>query len=326
MPTFARQIAIAGSMTLAIAAMPFAGGASAQTYPAKRITIVVGFSAGGFADSVARITAEHIGKTLGQTVIVENRAGAASNIAARAVASTPADGYTILASTTSLAINATLYKKIDYSIVKDFIPVAIAVRAPEQFSVNPSRPGTLKEFLAAVKSKKMTYGSAGVGSGSYLTWFSFFKNAAKVNINHVPFKGGAPAMRAAIGGQVDGLAATASGSVVSQVKEHKLVCLAVAAAKRYDKLPNCPTLAESGFPGLDASSWVGFWVPAGTPANVVATLNKAINSIADDKKAAANLTRNGNLAGLSVKETAAFLDSEVKTWGERVKAAGAQVE
>jgi tripartite-type tricarboxylate transporter receptor subunit TctC len=133
-------------------------------------------------------------------------------------------------------------------------------------------------------------------------------------------------MRAAIGGQVDGLAATASGSVVSQVREHKLTCLAVAAAKRYDKLPDCPTLAENGFPGLEASSWVGVWVPAGTPANVVAALNKAINSIADDQKAAANLTRNGNLAGLSVKDTAAFLDSEVKTWGERVMAAGAQVE
>jgi tripartite-type tricarboxylate transporter receptor subunit TctC len=257
---------------------------------------------------------------------VENRGGAASNIAARAVASAPADGYTILASTTALTINATLYKKIDYSILKDFVPVGIAVRAPEQFSVNPSRPRTLKEFLAAAKSKKFTYGSAGVGSGSYLTWFAFFKNAAKVDVRHVPFKGGAPANRAAIGGQVDGFAATASGSVAAQVKEGNLVCLAVAAAKRYRNLPNCPTLAEGGFPGIEASSWVGFWVPAGTPANVVATLNKAINSIADDKKAAANLTRNGDLAGLSVKDTAAFVESEVKTWGERVKVAGAQVE
>jgi tripartite-type tricarboxylate transporter receptor subunit TctC len=320
------RIILAGSMAPAIAAMSFVGGASAQTFPNKRITVVVGFAAGGFADTVARVIAEHIGKKLGQTVIVENRGGAASNIAARAVANAPADGYTILASTTALTINATLYKTIDYSILKNFIPVAIAVRAPETFSVNPSRPGTLKEFLAAAKSKKLTYGSAGVGSGSYLTWFSFFKTAAKVNVSHVPFKGGAPAMRAVIGGQVDGFAATASGSVVAQVKERKLTCLAVAAAKRYKNLPDCPTLGESGFPGLDASSWVGFWVPAGTPANVVATLNKAINSIVDDQRAVASLTRNGEVPGLSVKDTAAFVESEVKTWGERVKAAGAQVD
>lgn len=308
------------------AVLAVVGTADAQNYPTRRITVVVGFSAGGFTDSVARIVAEHIGKKLGQTVIVENRGGAASNIAARAVASAPADGYTILASTTSLTVNATLYKNIDYSILKDFIPVAIAVRAPEQFSVHPSRPGTLKEFLAAAKSKKFTYGSAGVGSGSYLTWYSFFKNAAKVDVDHVPFKGGAPATQAAIGGQVDGLAATASGSTVAQITKGNLVCLGVAAAKRYRNLPNCPTLAESGFPGLEASSWVGFWVPAGTPANVVATLNKAINSIADDKEAAAKLTRNGDLAGLSVEETAAFVKSEVETWGERVKAAGAEVK
>jgi tripartite-type tricarboxylate transporter receptor subunit TctC len=306
--------------------MSFAGGAWAQDYPNKRITVVVGFAAGGFTDSVARIVSEHIGKTLGQTVIVENRGGAASNIAARAVASAPPDGYTILASTTALTINATLYKKIDYSILKDFIPVGIAVRAPEQFSVNPSRPRTLKEFLALAKTKKLTYGSAGVGSGSYLTWFSFFKNAANTRVNHVPFKGGAPAMRAAIGGQVDGIAATASGSVVAQVKEGKLACLAVAAAKRYKNLPDCPTLAESGFNVPEASSWVGFWVPAKTPASIVAKLNKAINSIVDDKKAAASLTRNGELTGFSVKQTADFVESEVKTWGERVKAAGAQVE
>jgi tripartite-type tricarboxylate transporter receptor subunit TctC len=267
-----------------------------------------------------------MGKKLGQTVVVENRGGAASNIAARAVASAPADGYTILASTTSLAVNATLFKEINYSILTDLTPVAIAVRAPETFEVNPSRPGTLKEFLAAAKSQKLTYGSAGVGSGSYLTWYSFFKDDAKVDIAHVPFKGGAPAAQAAIGGQVDGLATTASANAVEQIKAGKLVCLAVAAARRYRNLPDCPTLAEGGFPGIEASSWVGFWVPAGTPANVVAALNTAINSIAEDKEAAAKLTRNGDLAGLSPVETAAFVKSEVETWGARVKAAGAEVK
>ncbi len=307
-------------------ALVLATSAGAKDYPEKRITFVVGFSAGGFADSVARIVGQHVGKVLGQAVVVENRGGAASNIAARAVASAAADGYTVLVSTTSLAVNATLYKKIDYSVVKDLTPVAIAVRAPETFSVNPSRPKTLKEFLTASKSKKFSYGSAGVGSGSYLTWFTFFKDVAKIKADHVPFKGGALAMQAAIGGSVDGLAATASGSTVTQVNSGKITCLAVAAAKRYQLLPNCPTLAESGFANFEGSSWVGFWVPAGTPANVVAALNKAINSITDDPKAAANLKRNGDLSGLSVKATDEFVKSEVASWGERVKTAGIQID
>ena len=312
-----------GATALALA---LATGAGAKDYPEKRITFVVGFAAGGFADSVARIIGQHVSKVLGQAVVVENRGGAASNIAARAVASAPADGYTVLASTTAVAINATLYTKINYSLVRDLTPVAIAVRAPETFSVNPSRQKTLKEFLSAAKSKKFTYGSAGVGSGSYLTWFTFFKDVAKVGVDHVPFKGGAPAMQAVLGGQVDGMAATASGSTVTQVTSGKLTCLAVAAARRYALLPNCPTLAESGFPGFEGSSWVGFWVPAKTPANVVAALNKAINSITDDAQAAANLKRNGDLSGLSVKETDDFVKGEVATWGNRVKAAGLHID
>jgi tripartite-type tricarboxylate transporter receptor subunit TctC len=316
---------VAGVGAVALAA-GLATSAGAQGYPNKRITFVVGFAAGGFADSVARIIGEHVSRVLGQTVVVENQGGAASNIAARAIATSPADGYTVLVSTTSLAINASLYEKINYSLVKELTPVAIAVRAPETFSVASGRPNTLRAFIEAAKSKRFTYGSAGVGSGSYLTWFSFFKDGAKINTAHVPFKGGAPAIQAAIGGQVDGLASTASGGTVSQLTSGKLTCLAVAAPQRYRRLPDCPTLAESGYKGFDGSSWVGFWTPAGTPADVVAKLNKAINSISDDKKAADNLTRNGDLAGLSVKDTLAFVNDEVATWAKRVKAAGAQVK
>jgi tripartite-type tricarboxylate transporter receptor subunit TctC len=317
---------VAAGIGVAALAAGLATDASAQAYPKQRITFVVGFAAGGFADSVARIIGQHVGKALGQSVVVENRSGAASNIAARAVATAPADGYRVLVSTTALAINASLYKTMDYSLLRDLTPVAIAVRAPETFSVNPSRPNTMKAFLDAAKSKKFTYGSAGVGSGSYLTWFAFFKDGGKVAVDHVPFAGGAPAMQAAIGGQVDGLAATASGSTVSQLTTGKLTCLAVAAAKRYRALPNCPTLAEAGYQGFDGSSWVGFWVPAGTPPEAIAALNKAINSIVEDKAAAANLTRNGDLTGFSAKEADDFVKSEVATWAERVKTAGVQID
>jgi tripartite-type tricarboxylate transporter receptor subunit TctC len=316
---------VTGIVAAALAA-GLATSASAADYPTKRITFVVGFSAGGFADSVARIIGEHVHKKLGQTVVVQNRAGAASNIAAYAVAHAHADGYTVLVSTTSMAINTSLYKSINYSITKDMIPVGIAVRAPESFSAAPGRPKTLKAFLEAAKTKNFTYGSAGVGSGSFLTWYSFFKLGAKVDMRHVPFKGGAKAIQAAIGGQVDGHAATASGNTVSQVTSGKLTCLAVAAATRYRRLPNCRTLEEMGYKGFNGSSWVGFWVPAGTPADVIAKLNKAINSISENKKAADNLRRNGDLAGFGVTETLAFVNAEVATWAKRVNAAGVQVK
>jgi tripartite-type tricarboxylate transporter receptor subunit TctC len=317
---------IAARVGAALLAIAWATSASAQDYPTRRISFIVGFAAGGFADSVARIIGDHVGKTLGQTVLVENRGGAGSNIAARVVASAPADGYTVLVSTTALAINATLYKKLDYALLDELTPVAIAVRAPETFSVGPGRPDTLQKFIDEGKSAKFTFGSAGVGSGSHLTWFAFFKNNAKVDIVHVPFRGGDPAMQAAMGGQVDGLAATASGQVVGQLTEGRLTCLAVAAAQRYARLPNCPSLPELGYPAAEGSSWVGFWVPKGTPAAIVAALNKAINAIADNPLAAANLKRNGDLPGLSVEAADTFVRSEVASWGERVKASGAKAE
>ena len=148
-----------GAAALAVA---FATSAGAQDYPSRRITFVVGFAAGGFADTVARIIGDHVGKTLGQPVLVENRGGAASNIAARAVASAPADGYTVLVATTALAINATLYKKLEYALLDDLVPVAIAVRAPETFSAHRSKPQTLEKFVEAAKSTNLNFGSAGV--------------------------------------------------------------------------------------------------------------------------------------------------------------------
>jgi tripartite-type tricarboxylate transporter receptor subunit TctC len=317
---------VAAGLGAAAIALACATSAGAQDYPTQRITFMVGFAAGGFADSVARIIGEHVSRTLGQTVLVENRGGAGSNIAARAVAIAPPDGYTVLVSTTALAINATLYKKLDYALVDDLIPVAIAVRAPETFSVSASKPQTLPKFIEAAGTAKLTFSSAGVGSGSHLTWVSFFNTSAKVDVVHVPFRGGEPATQAAVGGQVDGLAATASGSVVGQLTEGSLTCLAVAAAQRYPLLPNCPSLAELGYAGAEGSSWVGFWVPKGTPANVVAALNKAINSVTDNAKAMTNLRRNGDLPGLSVEAADKFVRSEVGSWAERVKISGAQAD
>lgn len=326
MPKLINSMPLVAIAALTAVAMIPVNDASAQSYPSKRINLIVGFSAGGFTGTASRIVGDHISKKLGQTVVVTARPGAASNIAALAVSKAKPDGYTILASTTSLTVNTTLYKSLEYNLLNDLTPVAIAVRAPETFSVYPGTATSMKDFLQKSKSNKFTYGSAGIGSGSYLTWFSFFKNVAKANIKHVPFKGGAPAMQAVIGGQVQGFAATSSGNVVAQIKAGKIHCLAIAAAKRESRAPNCPTLAEIGYPGIEASSWVGFWVPKGTPADVIAKLNAAVNSIVENKEAAAKLTRSGKIPGLGVKETDAFVRNEVETWAARVKASGAEVK
>lgn len=303
-----------------------AGGALAQDYPSQRITFIVGFPAGGYADSVARIVAEHVGNVLGQSVVVENRAGAASNVAARAVTSAEPDGYTVLATTTAVAINTKLYKSIDYSLTNDLIPIAAPVSAPEILAVHPSKPQPLSEFLDAAEQQRMTFATAGTGSGSFLALYSFFKNEAKVDVDHVPFQGGAPALQAAVGDQVDAVAATASGTTVGQVTEGNLACLGVAAAERYDHLPDCPTFIEGGFPGFVASSWVGFFVPAGTDPAIVERLNEAVNSIADDPAMLEKLTANGEVTQRSVEETAAFIRDEIDRWGARVEAAGIIVE
>ena len=264
----------------AVAATSLAAPSEAQQYPSQRITFIVGFAAGGFADSVARIVGEGVSKTLGQPVVIENRGGAGSNIAAQAVASAKPDGYTVLVTTTSIAVNASLYKKLNYSL-SDLTAVAMPISAPETLEVHPSKPKTLKDFLAAAKTREVTFGSAGVGSGSFLAMHYFLNEIAKVKAAHVPFSGGAPAMQAVVGNQVDALATTLTGGTVAQINDGKLVCLGVASAKRFPALPNCPTFAESGFSGFEAASWVGFFVPAKTDRAVVDKLNAAINSAID---------------------------------------------
>ncbi len=314
-----------GAVVYAALVLAVAATAGAQNYPTGRITFVVGFPAGGFADGVARLVGEHVGRVLGQQVIVENRGGAASNIAAHAVTTAKADGYTVLVSTTSVANNATLYKKLNYSLA-DLTPVAIPVQAPETLTVHPSKPNTLKSFLAMAKGKEITFASAGVGSGSFLSMHYFLNDIAKVKAAHVPFTGGGPATQAAIGNQVDSLASTLSGNTAAQVKGGKLVCLGVAAAARFPTLPDCPTFAEGGFPGFEAASWVGFFVPAKTDGAIVAKLNGAINSILDDAPTRTKLSANGTLAKRSPTDTVSFLQSEVESWRKKVQAAGVFVE
>ena len=297
--------------------------ASAQTYPTKRINFVVGFAAGGFADTFGRAMSQKLKDSLGQTITVENRAGAGGNTAAASVAGADPDGYTVLVTTTALAINHTLYKKLDYK-TEDLRAVAIPAGSPESIASHPSKGKSLKDFLEQAKGREITLGSAGVGTGSHLAAAYFFQEIAKVKANHVPFRGGAPAVQAAVGAQIDVVAS--SFGVIPQVQRGALTGLAVASAERLTVAPQLPTYAESGYP-FEAASWVGFFVPAKTPDAVVARLNAALNAAIEDEATRKHLLGQG--FQLTVRDPAAsqaFVRSEIDKWGKMVKTLDVSVE
>jgi tripartite-type tricarboxylate transporter receptor subunit TctC len=293
------------------------GLAQAQQYPDKKITFVVGFAAGGFADTLARFVGQKLNDRLGQTVLVENRGGAGGNTAARAVATAAPDGYTVLVTTTALAINNTMYKSLDYSL-DQLTPIAMPASSAETFAAPTGRASNLKDLIAQAKGREITFATAGVGSGSHLATEYFFKELAKIKAAHVPFRGGSLAIQAALGNQVD--VVTSSFGSTSHIAAGKLNGLAVASAKRNQLIPNVPTFAEAGFAGFEAASWVGFFVPAKTPPAIVARLNKEINDIIADKANDAHLSKLGyQLAIRSAPDSAAYLKAEVEKWGKMVK-------
>ncbi len=251
------------SALLTMCAMAVAPAGAQQQYPSQAITIVVAAAAGGFADGVARAIGERLGERLGQRVIVENKGGAGGNLGARTVAQATADGHTILVSTTSMAINGTLYKSMGYA-TDDISPVAIVGSAPESIVVHPDNPAkNLAELVQAGRSKSIEYGTAGVGSGSFIAAEYLFRNLAKVQTVHVPFPGGAPAVTAVLGNHIGAIAATVS-PLIPHINSGALRGLGIASAKRHAVVPSVPTYAESGFPDFYAASWVGFFVPSRT--------------------------------------------------------------
>lgn len=299
----------------------FAGRANAQTYPSNKITLIVAFAPGGVADTLARLVGQSLSERLHQNVVVENRGGAGGNIAAGAVAHAAPDGYTLLATTTALAINETLRETKPFSAA-DFKTVAIVASSPEALVTSPSNPANnLADFVKAAKGKTINFGSAGVGSGSHIEAEYFFKKIAKIEATHVPFQGGAPAINATLGSQIDLLATTLGGGAAAQIAAGKLKGLGVASDKRVAVTPGVPTFAESGFPGFFAASWVGFFAPAKTDAQIVATLNAAINDTiksADVQKKLADIGFDPIIG--SPAQADAMFKAEVGKWGEMVKA------
>ncbi len=294
--------------------------AAQQTYPSQPIRIIVAFPPGGFADGVARIVGDKLEAKLRQPVVIENRAGASGNLGARAVAQSAPDGHTILVTTTAGAINATLYKNMGYA-TEDLRAVSIVGSAPEAIVVHPSNPANnLKEFIEQARTKNLDYGTAGIGTGSYIATTYLFKELAKVNLTHVPFQGGAPAMNAVIGNHVASIALTVS-PMVPHILSGKVKALGLASAKRSPAMPSVPTYAESGFTDFLAASWVGLFVPSKTGDAAVDKINAAINEALKEPDMQERLTRFGldPMFGNSGEMTA-FFNREVANWGRMVRA------
>jgi tripartite-type tricarboxylate transporter receptor subunit TctC len=307
--------------------MAVGGQVQAQSYPSRDITFIVAFAPGGVADTVARLVAQGVGAKLGRYVVVENRGGAGGNIAAAAVARAPGDGYTLLVTTTALAINETLRKNNGFT-VGDLKTVAVVASSPECFATSAGNPAAnLADFIKANKDKGINYGTAGVGSGSHIAAEYFFKEIAKVPAVHVPFQGGAPAMNAAMGGQVDLLATTLGGGAAAQIASGKLKGLGVASSKRAAVVPNVPTYAEAGYPNFEASSWVGVFAPGSVSPDIAAKLNAAINEVIKDPALQQRLAAIGfdPIEG-SQAQAEAFFKAEVAKWGTMVKTLGLSIE
>jgi tripartite-type tricarboxylate transporter receptor subunit TctC len=300
--------------------------ARAQTYPARDITFVVAFAPGGVADTLARFVGKGLTERLDRTVVVENRGGAGGNIAAAAVARAAPDGYTLLVTTTAVAINETLRPNKGFA-VSDLKPIAIVASSPESLVTSPGNPaGNLADFLKAAKSKNITFGSAGVGSGSHIAAEFFFKEIAKISATHVPFQGGAPAIAATIGDQIDLLATTLGGGAAAQIASGKLKGLGVASTKRAAVTPNVPTYAEAGYP-FEASSWVGVFAPANTSPEITAKLNTTIEQVMKDPALRQKLTSIGfdPIEG-SQSQAETYFNAEVAQWGKMVTTLGLSIK
>ena len=315
-----------GVSAFALAAI---AGAQATAYPTKPIRLVVPFPAGGATDILAREVAKHLTDTWGQSVVVDNRPGAGGNIGSELVAKAAPDGYTLEMGTVGThAINASLYSKMPYDHVKDFVPVILVAGVPNVLEVNPAVPvNSVQELIAYAKANpgKLNFASSGSGTSIHLSG-ELFKVMAGVQMTHVPYKGSAPALQDLIGGQVQLMFDNLPPSL-PQIKAGKLRALAVTSATRAPALPDTPTVAEAGLPGFEASSWFGVLAPAGTPPDIVNKLNAEIAKWLTSPGAKEKLASVGaNIAGGTPEDFARHIQAETAKWAKVVKESGAKVD
>jgi tripartite-type tricarboxylate transporter receptor subunit TctC len=310
----------------AACAVPFA--ASAQ-YPNRPVTIVVAFTPGGPSDVLSRLIGKRLQEILHQPFIVENRPGAAGNIAAEQVKNAAPDGYTLLMGNNSiLATNAALYKKLAYDAERDFLPISLVGTQANILVVNPNVPAnSMQELIALAKGSPgaLNFASSGHGAAAHLAG-ELFKTEAKINIVHVAYKGAAPALQDVLAGHVQMMFATAA-SVIGLIKQNKVRALAVTTPKRTALLPDLPTVDELGLKGFEATTWHGLVAPAGTPKEIIDALHIATTEALKDPATQQALTGLGvDIVGNTPKEFADYIKAEIPKWTAVVKASGAQID
>lgn len=301
--------------------------AKADSYPSRPVHLIVFYAAGGGNDIIARLLGQWLSQRLGQSFVIENRPGGGGNLGTEYVVRAPADGYTLLLSSTANTVNASLYDKLDFNFVRDIAPVASISYEPNIMVVNPSVPAkTIPEFIAYAKanSGKINYGSAGIGSSQHMSG-ELFKMMAGVDMTHVPFRGTAPALTSLLGGQVQVMFASMPATL-EYVRASKLVALGVTIPKRSDVLPDVPSVGEF-LPGFDAEVYYGVGAPKDTPAEIVERLNKEINAGLADPQFKTRLLELGSmvLPG-SPADFEKFIAKETEKWAKVVKFANIRAE
>jgi tripartite-type tricarboxylate transporter receptor subunit TctC len=316
-------------LLLATAALLVAGAAAAQAeFPTRTVTMLVGFAPGGATDTAARIIAKKLSENLGQTVIVENKAGAGGNIAHQAVATAQPDGYTILLGSVGPLAVAPHLMKLPYDPFKDIAPLTMAVTFPNVLVVHAGVPArTFPEYIALAKAKPgaLDFASTGVGSASHLAG-ELLNQRAGINVVHIPYKGGGPAMTDLLGGRVGAYYSTPS-TAGPHIEAGKLRALAVTSLKRSSFLPNVPTIAESGYPGFEAENWYAFVTSSKVPAPILDRWNRELVKALGDPSVKEQLAKHFLEPAPGTREDlAAYIKREYDTWGKVVKAAGIKAE
>jgi tripartite-type tricarboxylate transporter receptor subunit TctC len=325
MNTTRRSVLAAIGLSLLSASLP---GIAQDKWPSKTITYVAAFPPGGNTDTLARLIAPKVGAALGQQVIVENRAGAGGSVGSAYVSRQPADGYTLLGGTiSSHAINQSLYPNIGYDSVKSFEPVAMLGMIPNLILVRADSPyKTIQDLIAAAKAKKqITSGSPGSGTSPHMA-LELMKQSLGIDITHVPYKGGGPALQDLLGGQIDMMIET---TIVGgpHIQQGKLRALAATSATRVPTMPNVPTIAESGAPGYDVQSWQAVFAPAGTPKPIVERLHNEIMKALSAPDMEERLSKMGlNNPKMSIEQFSKFQREEVAKWAAVVKKGNIKVD
>ena len=323
-----KAVALAAAMA-ALVCSGFTSSALAADYPTKPITLMIGFAPGGPSDVMARILTRKMEEILKQPFVIENRAGAGGGIAGTAVARAAPDGYTVLLATGSLlAINVSLYKNLGYDPEKDFEPISVIGTQTNVLYTHPSVPAkSLAELIAHAKDNpgKLSFGSGGNGTPAHLAG-ELLKIEAKLDMTHVPFRGTGPALQAVIGGHVP-MAYNPPSPLIPHIQNGAIRPIAITTLKRTVVLPEVPTIAESGFPGFEATTWHALVAPAGTPKDVISALHQATAATVNDPGVRKALTDLGvDVVGGTPEELRAYLKSEIPKWAQVVKASGAKVD